>query len=88
MTEIVTHIFETVGQTHVSLLGLQRLVLRLTEIMQLALRTASQDRETITVPPPAVNNILDIEALKNSFSFITARAWNGLLPPLSPNTRR
>ena len=67
VTEIVTHIFDTVGQTHVSLLGLQRLVLRLTEIMQLALRTASQDRETITVPPPAVNNILDIEALKKQF---------------------
>ena len=67
VTEIVTHIFDTVGQTHVSLLGLQRLVLRLTEIMQLALRTASQDRETITVPPPAVNNILDIETLKKQF---------------------
>lgn len=67
VTEIVTHIFESVQQTHVSLLELQRLVLRLTEIMQLALRTATPDHEAIAVQPPAIHNILDIDALKKQF---------------------
>lgn len=67
VTEIITHIFESASQTHVSLLGLQRLVLRLTEIMQSALLTVSHGHDAVTLPPPSVNNILDISALEKQF---------------------
>lgn len=63
--EIINQIFESVSQSQVSLLRLQRLIARLTEIMQLALQTAA--REAVPVQPPAIKNILDITLLKEQF---------------------
>jgi len=63
--EIINQIFESINQSQISLLRLQRLIVRLTEIMQLALQTAGQ--EVVLLEPPAVKNILELDKLREQF---------------------